>query len=404
MKAYDVVVAGGGAAGFFAAINIAENHPDVRIAILERGKEVLSKVRISGGGRCNVTHACFDPKILASHYPRGERELRGPFHKFGPAETIAWFESKRVSLKTEDDGRMFPESDSSQTIIDCFLNAASDHNIDILTGHRIDSIFHSQQLWKVQTQHETFVCEKLVIASGSNPKMWELLETLGHSIVPAVPSLFTFNINDKRIANLPGIATPATVKVQGEKLWARGPLLITHWGMSGPGILKLSAWGARILADKNYKFSIEVNWLDELSTEETLGLLRDFKLRLAKRQVIGKSPFDAPMANRLWDSLVLASGIEAHTKWADVNKTQMHKLANELTRGQFQVDGKSTFKEEFVTAGGVDLREIDFKTMQSKKLPGVFLAGEVLNIDAITGGFNFQNAWTGGYLIGQHIF
>lgn len=404
MKHYDVIVAGGGAAGFFAAINIAENHPEVRIAILERSKEVLSKVRISGGGRCNVTHACFDPKILATHYPRGEKELRGPFHKFGPTDTIDWFKTKGVALKTETDGRMFPVTDNSQTIIDCFLKEASVHKIEVLTGQRIESVFVEAHQWKVQTQTDTYTSAKLVMASGSNAKMWELLSSLGHTIVPAVPSLFTFNIQDGRIADLPGIATAATVRVQGEKLLARGPLLITHWGMSGPGILKLSAWGARILADKNYKFTLEVNWLDELTFEQTAELLRGFKRQLAKRLVMGRAPFEQPFANRLWDALATASGITAQTKWADINKNQLQALAGQLCRGIFHVDGKSTFKEEFVTAGGVDLREVDFKTMQSKILPGLFMAGEVLNIDAITGGFNFQNAWTGSYLIGQHIF
>lgn len=400
MKQFDIIIAGGGAAGFFTAINIAERHPKLSIAILERGKNVLEKVRISGGGRCNVTHACFVPNELAKFYPRGEKELRGPFHKFASGDTIEWFEKHGVALKIEDDGRMFPESDSSQTIIDCFLNATQKLGIQILTGQSIQSIFKSEKGWKIDTQNENYRCDKLIMATGSNPKIWELLDSLGHSIVPPVPSLFTFNIKDARIKDLPGISAMASVKVNGTKLKASGPLLITHWGMSGPAILKLSAWGARDLFDSNYRFAISVNWLNT-DLDDALEQLKELKLEHAKKTVAKKSPFDLP--NRLWESLTLASGIGAETQWANLSNAQLQKLAEQLTRGQFEVNGKSTFKEEFVTAGGIDLKEIDFKTMQSKIHDNLYFAGEILNIDAITGGFNFQNAWTGGFILAEAI-
>lgn len=265
---YDIILVGGGAAGFFTAINIVEKNPELKVAILERGKNVLEKVRISGGGRCNVTHACFVPNDLVKFYPRGEKELRGPFHQFCSGDTIEWFEKHGVALKIEDDGRMFPESNSSQTIIDCFLNATQKLGIAILTSQSVQSIFRSDTFWKVETQSETFACQKIVMTSGSNPKMWELLENLGHSIVNPVPSLFTFNIKDPRIKDLMGVSAFASVKVKDTKLSASGPLLITHWGMSGPGILRLSAWGARILHDKNYQFTIVVNWLHDIDFDE----------------------------------------------------------------------------------------------------------------------------------------
>ena len=398
---YDIILVGGGAAGFFTAINIVEKNPKLKVAILERGKNVLEKVRISGGGRCNVTHACFVPNDLVKFYPRGEKELRGPFHQFCSGDTIEWFEKHGVALKIEDDGRMFPESNSSQTIIDCFLNATQKLGIAILTGHSVQSIFRSDTFWKVETQSETFACQKIVMTSGSNPKMWELLESLGHSIVNPVPSLFTFNIKDPRIKDLMGVSAFASVQVKDTKLSASGPLLITHWGMSGPGILRLSAWGARILHDKNYQFAIVVNWLNDVDFNDCIEILKELKHDQAKKAVSKKSPFEFP--NRLWESLVLASEIDSETKWADLSRTQLHNLANQLTNAHFQVNGKSTFKEEFVTAGGVDLKEINFKTMESKILPDIYFAGEIVNIDAITGGFNFQNAWTSGFIVAENI-
>ena len=398
---FDILIVGGGAAGFFSAINIVERNPKLKVAILERGKEVLSKVRVSGGGRCNVTHACFEPNELVKYYPRGEKELRGPFHQFCSGDTIEWFEKHGVELKIEDDGRMFPVSNSSQTIIDCFLTASHKLGITILTGQSVQSIFKKDNCWKIETQTENYLAEKLILATGSNPKIWEMLHTFGHAIVTPVPSLFTFNIKDPRIKELPGIATQVNVKVTGSKLESTGPLLITHWGMSGPAILKLSAWGARILHDKNYQFAIEVNWLNDIDSEEAETLLKELKQEHAKKTVAKKSPLE--IQNRLWDSLVLASGIGAETKWADLSKIQLHNLANQLTKGIFQVNGKSTFKEEFVTAGGIDLKEINFKTMESKLHPSLYFAGEIVNIDAITGGFNFQNAWTSGFIVANAI-
>ena len=401
IKNFDIIIVGGGAAGFFTAINIAEKNPKLKIAILERGKEVLSKVRVSGGGRCNVTHACFEPNELVKFYPRGEKELRGPFHQFCSGDTIEWFEKHGVELKIEDDGRMFPVSNSSQTIIDCFLEATGKLGIKVLTGQSVQSIFKAENYWKIDTQDENYATEKLVLATGSNPKIWEMLQTQGHAIVSPVPSLFTFNIKDSRIKELPGVAAQVTVTVKDTKLESTGPLLITHWGMSGPAILKLSAWGARTLFDKNYQFTIFVNWLNDVETEDAEKILKDLKQEHAKKAVSKKSPFDFP--NRLWESLVLASGIETETKWADLSKIQLQNLASQLTKAKFQVNGKSTFKEEFVTAGGIDLKEINFKTMESKLHKNLYFAGEIVNIDAITGGFNFQNAWTSGFILANNI-
>jgi len=399
---FDIIIVGGGAAGFFTAINIAEKNQKLKIAILERGKDVLEKVRISGGGRCNVTHACFEPNELVKFYPRGEKELRGPFHQFASGDTIEWFEKHGVELKIEDDGRMFPVSNSSQTIIDCFLNATQKLGISLLTGQSVQSIFKSDgNYWKIDTQNDNFRCDKLILATGSNPKVWELLKNFGHSIVNPVPSLFTFNIKDPRIKELPGVSAQVSVKVKDSKLTSTGPLLITHWGMSGPAILKLSAWGARILNEKNYQFTIFVNWLHDVDTEDCEKILKNLKQQHSKKAVSKKSPFDFP--NRLWESLVLASGIESETKWADLTKIQLQNLVTQLTNGTFHVNGKSTFKEEFVTAGGIDLKEINFKTMQSKQHENLYFAGEIVNIDAITGGFNFQNAWTSGSILANAI-
>ncbi len=398
---YDIIIIGGGAAGFFTAINIGEKNSKLKVAILERGKSVLEKVRISGGGRCNVTHACFVPNDLVKFYPRGEKELKGPFHQFCSGDTIEWFEKHGVELKIEEDGRMFPVSNSSQTIIDCFLKAAQKLKIDVLTGHSVQELYQGENYWKISTNQEAFSCRKVVMATGSNPKMWELLQNLGHSIIEPVPSLFTFNIKDVRIKDLMGLSTVASVKVKKSKLQASGPLLITHWGMSGPGILRLSAWGARELADKKYQFAIQVNWLNETDFEEAIDLLKTIKEENSKKLVSKYAHFELP--KRLWENLVKASGITEETKWADVNKKQLNTLAEQLTNAEFQVNGKSTFKEEFVTAGGIDLKEVNFKTMESKVLPNLFFAGEILNIDAITGGFNFQNAWTGGFIVAENI-
>lgn len=398
---FDIIIVGGGAAGFFTAINIVEKNPSLKVGILERGKNVLEKVRISGGGRCNVTHAVYEPKELSKNYPRGSKELLGPFHNFCTGDTIEWFENHGVALKTEADGRMFPESNSSQTIIDCFLNCTQKLGISVLTSQVVQSVFKQDDYWKIETQSEQYLCESLILATGSNPKIWETLQQFGHTVENPVPSLFTFNINDSRIKNLPGVSAVVSTKIKDTKLETSGPLLITHWGMSGPAILKLSAWGARILQEKNYQFALYVNWLNDIDAEQCSIYLKEIKLENAKKSVSKKSPFE--LTNRLWESLVLASGIEAETKWSDLSKIQLQNLTKQLTNCIFSVNGKSTFKEEFVTAGGIDLKEINFKTMESKLHKKLFFAGEIINVDAVTGGFNFQNAWTTGFLVSKNF-
>ncbi|AVR47316.1 aminoacetone oxidase family FAD-binding enzyme [Christiangramia fulva] len=396
MNKYDIIIVGGGAAGFFTAINAAENAPGKKILILERGKETLQKVRISGGGRCNVTHAEFIPSELVQKYPRGEKELLGPFHKFMSGDTIAWFEKRGVELKTEEDGRMFPTTDNSQTIIDCFQKECSRLNIEIKKGQTLKKLSKKDNFWVLQTQSDEFQSEKIMLATGSNSKVWDLLKSMGHTIIDPVPSLFTFNIIDKRIEGIHGISTYAEVKVENTQMESDGPLLITHWGMSGPAILKLSAWGARELNALVYNFRIKVNWTPEFSSEEMLEKLKEMKFELSRQFVFTRPHFELP--KRLWQKLVLAADIQEQTNWADLNKNQLEKLALELTDATFQVNGKSTFKEEFVTAGGIDLKEVDFQTFESKLHKNIYFAGEILNIDAITGGFNFQNAWTGAYV------
>ncbi|WP_418637992.1 NAD(P)/FAD-dependent oxidoreductase [Winogradskyella sp.] len=397
----DIIIIGGGAAGFFAAINIAEQHPDLSVAILERGKEGLQKVKISGGGRCNVTHAEFIPSELVLNYPRGEKELLGPFHRFMTGDTIAWFEERGVELKIEEDGRMFPVSNSSQTIIDCFLNEAEKHRVEVLYNHVVKSIDTLADGFKIETSQGVFQSKKVLMATGSNPKIWKLLEDLGHTIIQPVPSLFTFDIKDKRIKDIPGVvAKQVEVKVVGTDLESNGPLLITHVGMSAPAILKLSAFGAVELAKRNYNFQIEVNFIS-LATESCLDELKNYKQQYAKKTLINSTQFDLP--KRLWKQLILAANIGENERWADINKQQLEDLAEQLTKAIFQVTGKSTFKEEFVTAGGVDLKEVNFKTFESKLIPNLYFAGEIINVDAVTGGFNFQNAWTGAYIASASI-
>ena len=400
-KRKDIIIIGGGAAGFFAAINIAEQYPELSVAILERGKEGLQKVKISGGGRCNVTHAEFIPSELVLNYPRGEKELLGPFHSFMTGDTIDWFETRGIELKIEEDGRMFPVSDSSQTIVDCFLNEAEKHKVEVLYNHSVKSINTRENDFSIETSQGVIECKKLVVATGSNPKIWNLLEDLGHTIVQPVPSLFTFDIKDKRIKDIPGVvAKDVEIKVLGTDLVSEGPLLITHVGMSAPVILKLSAFGAVELAKFNYNFKIEVNFI-RLDFDNCIDKLKEFKLEFAKKSVINSTQFDLP--KRLWKQLVLASNISETERWADVNKHQLEDLVKQLTEAVFEVTGKSTFKEEFVTAGGVDLKEVNFKTFESKRIPNLYFAGEVINVDAVTGGFNFQNAWTGAYIVSQSI-
>ncbi len=401
MKNYDVIIIGGGAAGFFAAINIGELYPGLKVAILERGKDVLGKVKVSGGGRCNVTHAEFIPQELTTYYPRGEKELLGPFHTFMTGDTMGWFESRGVPLKIEDDGRIFPTSNNSQTIIDCFLTEAKKYNVDVLTNQSVASFKSVNSKWDIVTKTDTFSANKLIVATGSNPKIWTFLEQLGHTIAKPVPSLFTFNINDSRIKEIPGVvAQNVRVKVVDSKLEAYGPLLITHWGMSAPSILKLSAFGALELAKKDYKFDIEINFINQ-DYNDALSQLKDLKQTLSKKTVIKAPQFDIP--KRLWKQLVVASNITEDTRWADLNKLQLEALASQLTEAIFKVDGKSTFKEEFVTAGGIDLKEVNFKNYQSKLHNNLYFAGEIINVDALTGGFNFQNAWTGAYIVAKNL-
>lgn len=423
---YDVIIIGGGAAGFFAAIHIAEADQNLKVAILERGKEVLGKVKVSGGGRCNLTYAEFNPKELVKNYPRGQKELLGPFYTYGSQDTVAFFEERGIPLKIEQDGRIFPRSNSSQTVIDCFVGEADRLGIQVLRNSSVIDLVPIKSGpgvpgggWDVVSLRNTYRTKKLLIATGSNPKIWKLLEDLGHTIIPPVPSLFTFNIQDARIAKIQGISTEARVTVVSNKsvsisglkslkddsnkvlLESEGPLLITHWGMSGPAILKLSAWGAQMLNGMHYKFRIRVNWVPDYYAEGILQLLLKVKEVEYKKTVLRTHAVELP--KRLWINLVKASGITEDVKWADASKNQLQDLALQLTQSEFFVDGKSTFKEEFVTAGGVDLKEINFKTYESKILPNLYFAGEVMNVDAITGGFNFQNAWTGAYIAAKGI-
>ena len=401
MNNYDVLIVGGGAAGFFAAINTATQNPNLKIAILERGSNVLSKVKISGGGRCNVTHAEFIPDELVLNYPRGKKELRGPFHNYMTGDTMQWFEDRGVPLKIEEDGRVFPVSNTSQTIIDCFLEEIKTRQIEVLLNHSVQGIKYENDTWELDTTKGVFKTPKLLIATGSNPKIWKLLESLGHQVIAPVPSLFTFNIKDKRLKTIPGVvATDVRISVVNSTLESEGPLLVTHTGLSAPSILKLSAYGALELAERQYKFQIKVNFI-KLDFSECLESLLEFKTEFSKKTILKSTQFDLP--KRLWEQLVIASGIPSDLRWAEVNKQQLQKIASQLTEAVFNVDGKSTFKEEFVTAGGVELKGVNFKTFESKHFKSLYFAGEVLNIDAVTGGFNFQNAWTSAFIAAQQL-
>lgn len=400
-----VIVIGGGAAGFFFAVNCAELHPDYNITIIEKSNKLLEKVRISGGGRCNVTHACFEPKLLTKNYPRGERELLGAFHRFMTTDTLQWFEDRGVEIKREDDGRMFPVTDNAETIAQCLLTAAKNNGVEIRTHEEIDTMAYDGNQWQLTTATDKKLTADIVfIATGSALRMWDILRHLGYRIAAPVPSLFTFNIKDPRINGLQGVsAERVTVQVKDTKLEEAGPLLITHWGLSGPAILKLSAWGARALNERKYNFTISVNWTGNLTTNETIDFLKKHKEEFPKRSVIGKPLFK--LSSRLWESLCRYSGISEKEpiNWADISKKDIEKLAATLANSFFQVTGKSTFKDEFVTCGGVELDQIDLKTFKSKLHPNLFFAGEVLNIDAITGGFNFQAAWTGAWIAAQNV-
>ncbi len=411
---YDVLIVGGGAAGFFTAINLARQRPDIKIAILERGAECLAKVSVSGGGRCNVTHAAFLPKELSQNYPRGRRELLGPFHTFMTGDTMAWFEERGIPLKIEEDGRIFPQSDSSQTIIDCFLADAKRYGVEIKIRESVQHIAEKDDLWQVLTSKSKYTTKRLIITTGSNPKIWQLLEDLGHHIIPPVPSLFTFNCKDPIILDLPGISTQARLELfnsrtgvnikstKGEPMEAiTGPVLITHWGFSGPAVLQLSAIAARELHVLEYNFGLRINWLIDETFEDVVNTVKHLRQTHGKQRILKSNPYNLP--KRLWQNLVNAFALSENQTWAEITKEQMQNFAETLTKCDFEITGKSTFKEEFVTAGGVDLAEIDFKTFGSKRCQNLYFAGEVLNIDAVTGGFNFQNAWTGGFVVAGAI-
>jgi len=397
----DVIIIGGGAAGFFSAINIAIFNPKLNILILERGKEGLQKVKISGGGRCNVTHGQFIPSELTINYPRGEKELLGPFHQFMTGDTMKWFEDRGIKLKIEQDGRVFPVSNNSQTIIDCFLSEVKRLNIKVLYNHSVKSISLKNNEWLINTDKQDFNSFKLLVATGSNPKIWNLMDQLNHTIVKPVPSLFSFDIKDNRIKSIPGVVVEdVDIKVVNSKLFSDGPLLITHKGMSAPSILKLSAFGALEFESLNYQFEISINFV-KLSYLDCISELKLVKNNMSKKMVVNTTYFGIP--KRLWKELVVFSQIDNRTTWAELNNNQLNTLTTQLTSSIFKVNGKSTFKEEFVTAGGIDLKEINFKTFESKIHNNLFFAGEVLNIDAITGGYNFQNAWTGAYIASKSI-
>jgi predicted Rossmann fold flavoprotein len=396
------VIIGGGAAGFFSAIIIAETNPEMEVVILEKGNSTLQKVRISGGGRCNITHACFTPIELVEFYPRGKKELLGPFHQFMTGDTMEWFENRGVPLKIEDDNRVFPASNNSQTIVDCLIDGAKKAGVVLQLNQKVNSISRTGAQFIIKTEGKEFVADKLLIATGSNPKVWELIAGMGHKIIPPVPSLFTFKIFDKRIMEIPGISVPyATISILESTFESKGPLLITHWGISGPAVLKLSAFGALFLAEKDYQYEVKINWITK-TFDKVFNDLKEIKNKMPKKQITLRSIYDE-IPRRLWEKLVAASDIKSGQRWADVSNKQLENLANQITNSTFKAEGKTTFKEEFVTAGGIDLKEINFKRFESKLHKNLFFAGEILNIDAVTGGFNFQNAWTGAYIAGKAI-
>jgi predicted Rossmann fold flavoprotein len=400
---WDVIIAGGGPAGFFAAIRCAESNPQLRVLIIEKSSQTLGKVLISGGGRCNVTHACFDPAQLITYYPRGGRALRGAFTRFQPADTVKWFEERGAKLKTESDGRMFPVTDSAKTIADILLFEAKHAGVKVHVGATMLKVEKSPRggfKLEVRKDAEVFHLQTkgLLIATGSDTKTREIVKSLGHSIEEPVPSLFTFNVKDKRIEGLAGVSVE-NVTLKMDALTQRGPMLITHWGLSGPAVLRLSAWGARILFEKKYRSTLTVNWLGEYKLDSALEVLqRNKDWHENARKKVAAQPAFSQIPVRLWKQLTQFIGDK---NWGDVSKAELRKLAEELTAGQFMIQGKGQFKEEFVTCGGVKLNEVDFKTMQSQIVEGLFFAGEVLDIDGITGGFNFQSSWTTGWLAGN---
>jgi predicted Rossmann fold flavoprotein len=404
MSSRRVIVVGGGAAGFFAAITCAESAPGTEVFLLEKGPQFLSKVRISGGGRCNVTHACFDARELAARFPRGGQALIGPFQRFQASDTVEWFESRGVKLKTEEDGRMFPVTDSSQTIIDCLLNAAKRAGVKLLTGRGLEEAkkISGGGFGLKLSNGDTLECERLLFATGGcrTAAMGRFAESLGHTLEPPVPSLFTFHIEQPWLRSLAGVSVPEVeASVPGTKLREKGPVLVTHWGLSGPVVLRLSAWGARELHAMDYKYPLHVNWLPGLNENGV-----NDELNRRHKEQPGRLVVNVPIGSlpaRLWEQLVLSAGIPRGMRWAELSRANRHGLVETLRRAEFSVTGKSLNKEEFVTCGGVKLSEVNFKTMESRICPGLHFAGELLDIDGITGGFNFQAAWTTGWIAGK---
>src|SRR5690554_1332329 len=403
MKNSHIIIIGAGAAGIFAAANMATHNSEIRVTVLEKSPKLLSKVKVSGGGRCNVTNACKEPRQLVKNYPRSNKKLVQAFAEFGTEDTARWFEERGVKLKTEPDGRVFPQSDDSQTIIDCLLAACERNGVKILPRTGVDQIIREEEGFTLVTASgETLQGDKLLVATGggNKPEAYYWLEKLGHSVAPPVPSLFTFNLKDKAITELSGVSVPeVTVKIAGTKLEQKGPILITHWGLSGPVVLRTSAWGARILHDKNYSYTVLVNWLSELKEPEARKAVEAYKTKHPKQKIISNPLFSLP--KRLWEFLCAKAGIGAETLWNNYSGKSYNRLINILVADEYQASGKTTFKEEFVTCGGIPLSEVNLHTMESKICPGLHFAGEVLDIDGITGGFNFQAAWTTGWLAAQ---
>lgn len=406
----NVIVIGGGAAGFFGAIACSEANPNLRVTLIEAGTKPLAKVRISGGGRCNVTHHCFEPARLVENYPRGGKALRGAFSRFQPQDTVQWYQSRGVKLKTEADGRMFPITDSSSTIIDCLMQSAQKAGVDLRTGVGVKTVKQyldreGKSYFQVELKNERVLkCDRLLIATGSNPLGYRWAKNLGHKVESAVPSLFTFNIKDPRLQGLAGVSVGnAQLKLGTGKnrLEQTGALLITHWGISGPGVLKLSAWGARSLFDLKYNSCLQINWLPKYNQEDLKEILSTLKQTNPQKKIVNYCPVELP--KRLWQSLISYAGIKPDKVWSEISKKELNKLVSEIAQGQYEVKGKGVFKDEFVTCGGVSLKEVNFKTMESKKCPGLYFAGEILDIDGVTGGFNFQSAWTTSWLAGQAI-
>ena len=400
-----LIVIGGGAAGFFCAVNAARLNSSLQVTLLEKSGKLLSKVKVSGGGRCNVTHACFEIQEMSKRYPRGEHFVRKAFHQFFTTDTIEWFEQRGVKLKAEPDGRMFPVTNSSQTIIDCLLKEVNTHAVEILMNRDVRKLKVENAKWKVElSNNEIMEADFVCVASGGFPKLqqFDWLKGTDHHIVTPVPSLFTFNIPNHPITKLMGVVVPdATIKIQSTKLKNTGPLLITHWGMSGPCVLKLSAWGARELQEKNYEFSIVVNWLNDRKELEVKEQLQFTRNNNGSQKISNNNLFQLP--NRLWQFLLQEAGLKEEWRWADLPSKEQNKLVQLLVNHEFHIKGKTTFKEEFVTAGGVDLKQVDPNTMQSKLQPNLFFAGEILDVDGITGGFYFQHAWTSGFIAAKAI-